>query len=327
MEPSLRLATLLLEAPPVQPFLSTLINRKRLFQLKTTHPNGNKMFTYSAEDSVRPLNDPISIRKALKNLASMVHFRYSARLDGASTDPQDDWMNGAFPGGRGSIIKYSLNAYRVLRDATYAKDGDLVFLLSCQFEFGLLSAHEVCHALVNAVEGDLDIEPFFHGALVSEIGYAFESVLFGGHLTYVLTGNSVHDDEWSDGQGPRRHWYPDDDHFSELRGILVMWEWPYRSIINSYRQTGEYIGVRNEDQIPVADLAWRVNSDFASKFLTKEFWEDDVRRLGAAAFQPPKEVGHFFLAHEDGEIQPHRPGRDLLPAGYRFGARGVVVPI
>ena len=225
--------------------------------------------------------------------------------------------------GLGSQTRFSSRFYRRLRSAHHERPADQALLLWLRFEFGLMLAHEVCHALVIQTEGDTGWEPYFHDGLVGEVGYEMELRLFGGKPDILFANETTGEEE-----GVRILRYTDgrDDDLSKLHGIPIVWRWPYRSIIDEYKKDKYYMTVRRADQIPDRDLAWRVPVDFFAKFFTDSFWQNDVPGDETNAFRAPKDLGYLFKAKSKGELQPMRPRNGDEPDGYRRDNHNGIVP-
>ena len=195
--PSARLATRFLESPITLSFLLTLMYHGPLTDLREAREDRGKSYGYSKKDTntskikvrrgVRLEEDRVRRDAGLLEVATMVKFIHDRGLpDGAMSEqerlplqPPSEWFTNA----RATKIKYSDALFQKLYNATTVSGG-VALVLAYRFELALMLVHEVCHALVNAKEGNLSSEPFFYGSDFAEVGFELEDRLFGGHFSY-----------------------------------------------------------------------------------------------------------------------------------------------
>jgi len=156
------------------------------------------------------------------------------------------------------------------------------------------------------------------------MGFEMERRLFGGHVSIMFDDQIYH--HYNDGVDWRQ---------SAFAGIPVVWRYPYRGLINSYREFDSYIGVRETkrlcfDQIPPYDLAWRVPFSWIAKFLQTAFWTR-VANLNAndyaGALQAPRTLGYFFFREAQDNITPQIPDMEHWPAGFDMSNKGDILPL
>lgn len=333
-----RLATRFLESPILLSFFLTLAYRGKLIDLGEEQERYGKLYGYTKADTAkskmkmrkgRSLKEDVRKRDAaLQDVARMVRFVSDTKFDnGAVTVRERRPIQPAselFPKARASKIRYSDALYQRLYNATRTTS-DAALILVCRFEFAIMLVHEICHALVNAKEGDLGSEPFFHNSDFAEAGFELEDRLFGGHFSILF--DAENDDGDNDRGDARVHRYPGRGsrlgRLSVLRGVPVIWKWPSRGVIRSYLESGDYIGIRDGVELPERDLAWRLPIEFIAKFFTTAFW--DAHGADPEQFLPPNDVGHFFRIDEGGDREPQRPRPDFVPRGYRLTSQNDIV--
>lgn len=83
---------------------------------------------------------------------------------------------------------------------------------------------------------------------------------------------------------------------------------------------------RRGDNIPLGDLAWRIDLSYFANFFKKAFWEMDVARSGIEALHPSKAVGYQFLL-KGGVLNPlWPPMKSSIPEGYGATQVGDIEP-
>ena len=171
----------------------------------------------------------------------------------------------------------------------------------------------------------LSSKPFFGNngsdAPISEVGYEFETRLFGGHVTMLF--------DQSKQKEHREHLFRNPDgSISNLEGVAVLWEWPYNGIVNEYLRNHFFMGVRPGvlSMLRPQDVAWRIPLDYFRKLFTKAFWERNLKERGTAVLNPPKTVGHVFSSDDRGNKWPqtvYESNRaQYVPEGYRLQPAG-----
>lgn len=248
--------------------------------------------------------------------------------------PSDDVKNGGcteYKAPPNSTVRYSRKQYDQIVNLTiYGSDPALLTVL--RWEFAFTFAHELMHVLTNAqdyngleVYNEIYYSPDKAEAAIAEVGFEFEARLLGGWKLEKLYAQDVK----KKAERLLRHQYPDGT-YSAFQGVMVIWEWPYRGVVEHYKDNGYPMGQRFRSGLCPGDIdvAYRVSIQFISRYFDKDFWAQKVGgEEGLAALQPPRDVGHCFTAM-DGIIQPRmstvvRP----LPAGYMFGPRHDIVRI
>ena len=170
-----------------------------------------------------------------------------------------------------------------------------------QFDFAVGLIQEMFHALINARLGRENWEPFLNGAVIAEVGFEAVVRLFGGRISPLFDeqDNAEHGQHlyrFIPGQGPRGL------RLSDARGLMVMWDWPERGVIDQY---GDKHTINSyPTRLPRLDLAWRVQLEFFARIFTKAFWTN--YNTDRTMLYPPKATGHFFKAGA-GDREPCRP--------------------
>lgn len=298
IEPSLRLASLLLKHPSLQPMLRTIVSHRAFIDIGERDKDGDVMYQYKADTSSVTAADIDLIDQALSDLAGFVTFYADPGQDAANaaTTPiqrQDETKTGFETSrlrGLTSRIDYSADLQQTLTRVTT----DIPLLLARRFTFAVQLAHEVCHALVNAKDGHrswLDVEPFFDGALTAEVGFTLEEKLFGGSPS-MLWGTEHHTN-----QGALKKYYKSQGRLSNLVGLSVIWPLPCTWTVREYqhKDLGLWMRKADMDALKPKDIAWRVPLTEMVRFFDNQFW---------AQANPPTQlertVGFAFSSDENG---------------------------
>ncbi|KAK5111839.1 hypothetical protein LTR85_011737 [Meristemomyces frigidus] len=312
METPARLASRLLEAPALQPMFYTILNSHPVVQGEAVSDEEleDQVHEYAEADDIPDLTLTAAqtrlVNDGLTALAGMIGFVSSTEVDqgavcdaDATRSTDDHFLNGI-----GSTISYSSADYSRL--VTMQGTNDWPLLRTTQFQWAIMLVHEVCHALINAREGDVEWEPFFYGKQVAEVGFEMEYRLFGGHVDNLYAGDATirRYQENTAGQ----------DNGSQLNGLMVTWQWPYKEIIAFYERQEHYIASRRD--MPAMDLAWRVTLPYFTEKFTNAFW-DNAGAADLSLLHPPKDVGYFFKKNKPSKPDAQYASK-LIPQGYRI---------
>lgn len=274
-------------------------------------------------------------------LPNYITYDYTPREygEGGYAIPQEKCAKGRWS----SVIHLSVQTIDDLKEAENNSE-DVPLLLSLRFQLAITLVHELAHAVMMYSEGDAFLkwthekhkfEPFFGPDLVSETGFELERNLFDGHLTRL----------W--GSDNNTKVYRHDNRLSALKGIWVLWDWPYQGIVDEYRAEGGEVlfGVRYEPKrFRALDRAWRVGLPFIQKFFSETFWAQTIASPSIFAklsnCHPERRTGYYFrsLIASKGEglgdyahIQPVKsaPRRDFYqPKDYEWNKRtGDLYPV
>ena len=316
MEPSVRLASHLLKHPSLRPMLRTILKHGNMIPLREKESSGNFLYRYPDDSAAAVTGDDVAlIDTALDDLAEFVTFeamgkhgpadartaiivkRKAKRVHTTETLP-----------GHHSRVEYSLALLRRLEEASKPPSSkqDKPFLLVWRFSLAVQLAHEVCHALINAKDGRLKAfhaEPFFHGALTAEVGFAMEETLFGGSPA-LLWQEEQPDDE----QATRVH-HISKSKLSDLVGVYVLWSWPCTSIIRDYQAQNCALHMRKADMAALKpkDVAWRISLEDLSRFFDTAFW---AQENPDTIFD--RSVGFAFISNDKGERSPAEVSKQEL---------------
>jgi hypothetical protein len=296
--PSVRLASLLLKHPSLQPMLRTIVSHRAFIPVGERDKDGDVMYRYAADTSPVTDDDIALIDQALSDLAGFVTFHADPGQDAANaaTMPisrKDETKTGFKTSrlrGLTSRIDYSLDLQQTLTRVTT----DIPLLLARRFTFAVQLAHEVCHALINAKDGHrswLDVEPFFDGALTAEVGMTMEETLFGGSPS-ILWGDEKHTDK-----DALKAYYKTPGRLSNLVGLSVIWPLPCTWTVREYqhKRLGLWMRKADMDALKSKDIAWRVPLTEMVRFFDMQFWAQE---------NPPTQlertVGFGFSSDENG---------------------------
>ncbi|KAK5111840.1 hypothetical protein LTR85_011738 [Meristemomyces frigidus] len=271
-----RLATKMLGAAVLKPLLRTAL-RGQPTHLQRTYGR-NRKYVYAAATIATPVTRAaiLDVEQALIDLAPMIRFQISDTVDSWATTPDLTWATPGhrhFSNGVGSRIRHARSLYDALGDAAStevigrnALDWPQLRLL--EFDFAVVMVHEVFHAFFNARLGSANWEPFFGNATIAETGFEAESRLFGGHICPLYNEpddaqHEIHPYRFlghpDEGQGP----------LSAARGIMVMWEWPERGVVDAY--TDQQTIDCHRSLLPKLDLAWRLPLSYFAQVFTTAF--------------------------------------------------------
>ncbi|KAK4543533.1 hypothetical protein LTR36_005428 [Oleoguttula mirabilis] len=217
-----------------------------------------------------------------------------------------------------SQITYSRKQYDELVKLARS-DEDPAYLLVLRWEFAMILAHEAAHALTYGQsfigkqrhnEAYMDRDPM--KAPVAEAGFELEVRQAGGHVARLY-----HEPEPVD---PTRRYRYSNGTFSAVDGVLVMWEWPYRNLVEHYAASGYPMGCRKEAPFRPLDVAWRTPLRYLEECFQKRHWQQLLHNSQGIIHRPPRSVGHCF-ANEDGILLPQKIVGDetpYVPEGYRL---------
>ena len=246
--------------------------------------------------------DPInSILKCLGQIVSFVpQIKGVPELEDANfavTVRDSTKTHRVFPNGCGSTIGYITANYNRLSEATKTSSADLPLLLWNQFTFAVTLVHELCHALMKALQGADEYEPFFGENATTEIWFECEAHLFGGLIFCLFDG------EGSKREVIRRYKLPG-GRKSQMRGLILLAEWSSCGMTNAYKTKRLSMEVRDDNESTTQDRMWRVPLTFIQQFFTNSYWDNHVPRHGVAALRLEKTVGHFFTVDMNGHGEP-----------------------
>lgn len=188
----LRLASQLLEELARRPFMKLLVKHGEF--IKITDGDKTEYAYPPLQTAELTEQDKSDIQQALARLAELVTFRKDDELSSSSARTEPMVRPAGFvpvlPREVPSTIFYSKRAYEQLRKLANPKSKDVVARTVHEFNFAVTLMHESVHALVNAVDGGIDYEPFMstdsNKAPISEVGFAAEVELFGGHIAMLF---------------------------------------------------------------------------------------------------------------------------------------------
>ncbi|KAK5111842.1 hypothetical protein LTR85_011740 [Meristemomyces frigidus] len=209
-----------------------------------------------------------------------------------------------FPYGVGTVIRYARSLYTKLSAATSGHADDLPLLRSVQLEFAIVLVHEVFHALFNAIHHVQDHEPFFGRAAIAEVGYEAEVRLFGGHITQLFNESTEADQQV-------RLYYRERKLEklrkirSLLRGVPVVWDWPYNRIVLQYQGEKHNMLIRRS-RMPKTDLAWRIPLDYLGQMFTNAHWHGPGAKRDTKLLHIDRDIGYCFYTNTVGALTPQK---------------------
>lgn len=333
IEPSVRLASHLLQHPSLRPMLRTMLKHGKMIPLREKESSGNSLYRYPDDSADAMTDDDVAlIDQALDDLAGFVTFEASEKHGPADARTEiiikrrskRDHRTETLPGHR-SRVEYSLTLLKRLEKASKPSPSkqDKPLLLAWRFTLAVQLAHEVCHVLTNAKDGRLKAfhaEPFFHNALTAEVGFVMEETLFGGSPA-LLWPEERPDEE----QATRVH-HKSAGKLSDLVGVFVLWPWPCTSIIREYQAQNCALHVRKADMAALKpkDVAWRVAISDLARFFNTAFW---AQENPDTIFD--RSVGFAFTSDAEGQRSPaefsKQELRDYALSAFKISKRKAIV--
>jgi len=284
IEPSLRLASHLLQHPSLREMLRTILTHGPFIPVGE-NDNSSKspkpLYEYPRNNNPVSDTDVALIAASLDELAEFVTFRTNPKhnTDNARTVVVEETGTShrtAVLQGVRTTIEYSPAMLERLTKASApaAKNCDVPYLLVWRFTFAVQLAHEVFHALTFAKDGHLsalDTDPFFPGAITAEAGFSLEEALFGGQPAMLW------DREEPTHEHATRVYEKSKGKLSDLVGVFVVWPWPCTFTIRDYyaNNCGIYIRKADLKALKPKDIAWRVPLEGLARFFTTEFWAQE----------------------------------------------------
>ncbi|KAK6390572.1 hypothetical protein LTR65_005443 [Meristemomyces frigidus] len=210
-----------------------------------------------------------------------------------------------------ALYEEVLEAYKNGTDA--ANDGWLQMRIASDI------CHEVAHAIMGLTHG-AGVEAYFGDSLVAEEGYEWEKRAFGG----------VFRPEWPACKVPR---YYVDSTPAAVKGMIVLGDWPCRSLVKAYQSRGWPIGVRGE--VPKVHIVWHTPIAYFVNLLQGSWWATEFASRGPSALHPPKITGCRYVTRDGPPVssvvyyttEDEEHLADTVPRGYEANWRGLVVPM
>jgi hypothetical protein len=225
--------------------------------------------------------------------------------------PNKKHVDSKFPHGEKSKVKIAASLYHDLENAQGTEDTP--YLLNLQVDLAITLVHEIGHAIDNQAHGKWWHGHFLGENIIREVGFDVETRLFGGHLTTLFGGKT-------DPNAFSRYYH--NRQRSALKGILVLWEYPYQSLATAYAGKESHMEIRKQPKdVRSLDVAWRVPVTFLGQLFQDSFWKDEVPS-DPSALRPECSVGYTFRADQDANSTPvnkHKDDRIMMyvPRGYR----------
>jgi hypothetical protein len=338
--PCARLASLLLQHPSLHPMFRTILDHEDLIEIPgETDSAGKQFFSYPA--NTRPITaaDIALIRASLHELGDFVKFQQDPNNVPTTAHTKMDTEGPRLPNdpitqhlsGRSSTINYCPVLLNKLTRATsnLRKTNDVPLLLAWRFFFAVQLAHETCHALSFAKDGhlkhgDLDVldtDPFFPGALISEVGFTMEVALFGGHPAFLWETDlpNVRDACKVHRKSAKV--------VSNFVGVPVVWAWPCTWLVKEYASSelsGMDLRAADKAALEEVDYAWRTPMAGLARFFKTAFW-----RGAEPMVRLERTVGFAFTSDDEGAREPFVPEEDVLeravPVGYEVSEHNAIV--
>ncbi|KAF2454986.1 hypothetical protein BDY21DRAFT_423177 [Lineolata rhizophorae] len=323
--PVLRLASLLLTARPLLPFWWTVFFGKRKIDRSRYWAGlgGN----YIAEVELRiQLSDKEAqvVLNLLDKVANRIKFKIGS-LNGeclgytiveSSIRPNDVWM------GCGATITLNASEIAAYFEGVQANNTKFVVFGT---QLALTLVHEVAHAcgfaFAELENSDLrvSVEPIVGNQRVAELGFAWETYVFGG--PFMLAHHRQ----------------------DELRDIADLMQDNYICAVVKHTWDGMKTVLTAADDWPPRRydepevcLHWTVPKAFLESLWSPRFWTETVPQQGRLAFRPEYPVGWVWEnpKHTRGDRSVHVNGYRLfgdpndmppIPPGYKVSRNGLVV--
>ncbi|KAI9844384.1 MAG: hypothetical protein M1830_007606, partial [Pleopsidium flavum] len=172
--PSLRLASLMITSQASLVFYDALMYQHRRRLHEASDRLGKECYEFYGLDSDdRNAADPQNLYENVAEQSG--HFAVTRRIP--VVVKRDEW-----PCGSESTIGVGTDYVSSLR--VVGANGSVSQLLRLQFHVALTFAHELVHAVNNAVSLET-YEPFFEDQRLAELGHAWEQAVFGGRPSFL----------------------------------------------------------------------------------------------------------------------------------------------
>ncbi|KXT08446.1 hypothetical protein AC579_5611 [Pseudocercospora musae] len=337
MAQSLRLASHILQCGALDSFFYTFQSVPRKWQ-NTDDPD-RFGWEFAPEDcdpskELTPWERSL-VQQRLIDLADYVAFQTIDDPNHGAYLREVDWVIGTglpkntYPGawGEKSAILISRQRLDELRAAYEAEQGDFPCLLYAQFDLAITLVHELAHAYRNLMHGMFDpegCEPFFGDSVVAEVGFELEKRLFGGRIERLWPKIDIHE---TTGEDFSVYCCKHGRTQSKLAGRLVIWEYPYQILVNTYAGEGNVVDMdvrQGIEELRELDLAWKLPVSFFQQFFDDGFWQAEYAEAGLHAFRPEKGTGVCFKLDKSGRHLPTKGPKAkneewrYVPVGYNL---------
>lgn len=335
MTQSLRLASQILRCGALDSFFYTFQSVPRKWQ-STNDPD--RFGWEFAPENCDPSKELTSwerslVQQRLIDLADYVAFQTIDDPNQGAYLREVDWAIGTglpkntYPGawGEKSAILISRQRLDELKAAHGAQQKDVPYLLYAQFDLAITLVHELAHAYRNLMHGMFDPEgrePFFGDAVVAEVGFELEKRLFGGRIERLWPNIDIHE---TTGQDLSVYCFKHGRNQSQLSGRIVIWEYPYQSLVNTYAGEGNVVDMdvrQGIEELRELDLAWKLPVSFFQQFFRDEFWQAQFAATAVDALKPEKDTGVCFKLDKAGNHLPTKGPKarneewKYVPVGY-----------
>jgi hypothetical protein len=340
IEPSLRLATLLISSHPAAEYIQTIMDNQLIDlsgkrssppELTFEDERGNVHYRHAR---VYPIYQYMNMDKMalradtiLRDMAKMISFDISgqnicchqhARCD-FNRGPLPEKLFKKFPYGCRSVIYVNPRNLRLLahlekEEPSPQKNGEI---LRIRFELATTLTHELAHAFNQAAFGLRDNEFFYRDTRMSEAGHTFVSVIFGGIPVWQQKFYTPY--------LPWREWEGRQDcEKSKARHkegpFVTMKPWPSNALLMDYTSKNSMIATVNFNFLHW-DIMRRISSEFIRSLFTQHFWRVEYpKRLEEKQLEclfPDIQGTYPFGFHADGATWP-LPWPNLV---WKYGLR------
>ncbi len=327
LEMPLQLASRLIQAPALIPFINVLSrgkvvdmagNPKSWPEVHAANAHHRKHGTWSEMIAIHPPGSEDKLNETTKahaqmvlfELAGMIRFQLMVDQPGSENLSGGCWIDTqamtprnkhCFPNGTKTIICISTLDYQQLVAATIANDTERLCLLRVQF--AMILVHEICHALGNALWGPRRPEPFYRAGAFAELGFVAEVLLTGGRLG-TNESNGLRNSN-----GLR-------DHLCLMALVThpvpfgVLTQMPSPSVRYAYEQSGGCYATRPGFRKQQCEVVWRIPNSYFESLLSSAFW-DGVADDDTDAVQAPMIAAWVFESYGAGIGEPVSPADNL----------------
>lgn len=232
--------------------------------------------------------DKSKLRQLLETLCRATSFEFEKITEHAVTDTIRDrtFKAPAFPNAERSKVRINKRLYDDLDKAQGT--GDTILIAKLQLELAVTLVHEIGHAIDNLAHGKLHHGHFLGKGIVCEPGFDIETRLLGGRLATLYQGL-----EREQNQRDFADQYYFNEKLSNLRGVLVIWEYPDQGVDYEYSKRKGFKTRENVKNVRHLDLAWRLPMKHVMRLFNDEFWTHEYP-ANPTALRPRYEVGYTF---------------------------------
>jgi len=305
---SLRLCTLLLDVS--LPFYHTIFFGD-VVVLREGNGELNKQLLFINEHTELTSAEKQATRAKLQELRGRIIFELDSEPHCSGCRVEKNEKTGETR----AIISINRNHYEQVKHIFW-KGTDAVHEAYVQVYTAGAIMHEVAHAFMDLTHGQ-GVEAYFEGSRVAEEGYEWEVRTFGGVLSEIFKQETA---------GPR---YRVEGYPSRLKGMVVLSEWPNKTIVKEYQSEAWVIGAMGE--LPDTHIKWNTDMSHFFNLLQSSWWRTEYAHRGPQALRFTKKTGYRFITDEAGKSVAYNDPKNkeihgTIPEGFQTNSNNLIVP-